>query len=154
MSDNELQAMVFSAKNQVRNLFDQQRLTVLATQETDRPYLSLMAFAATPDLKTLVVVTSKKTRKYHNLIARRRVCLLIDNRSNQAADFQEALSVTALGSAEEVSPEARTPFLKLFVGKHPHLADFAGDPDSALVKIKMETYIVVNRFQEVLEFQA
>ena len=50
--------MVFGSTNQVRELFDPQRLAVLATPETRRPYLSLMAFAATPDLSALVVATS------------------------------------------------------------------------------------------------
>jgi hypothetical protein len=50
--------MVFGSTNQVRELFDQQRLAVWATPETHRPYLSLVAFAATPDLTTLVVATS------------------------------------------------------------------------------------------------
>ena len=58
MSDDNRQGMVFGSRNRVRELFDQQRLAVLATQETHRPYLSLMAFAATPDLMTLVVATS------------------------------------------------------------------------------------------------
>jgi hypothetical protein len=58
MSDDNRQGMVFGSRNRVRELFDQQRLAVLATPETHRPYLSLMAFAATPDLMTLVVATS------------------------------------------------------------------------------------------------
>jgi general stress protein 26 len=154
MSDDDRQGMVFSSRNQVRELFDRQRLAVLATPEIHRPYLSLMAFAATPDLTTLVVATSKKTRKYHNLMADGRVSLLMDNRSNRALDFQEAFSVTALGTAEEVSPGERPPFRELFLAKHPHFSGFVDDPDSALIKIKIENYIVVSRFQEVLEFQA
>jgi general stress protein 26 len=153
VSDNNRQGVVLGAKNRVRELFDRQRLAVLATPEARRPYLSLMAFAATPDLTTLVVATSKKTRKYDNLMADGRVSLLMDNRSNQAVDFQEAFSVTALGAAEEVSPEERPAFRKLFLSKHPHLSDFVDDPDSALIKVKIENYIVVSRFQEVLEFQ-
>ncbi len=58
MSDDNRQGMVFGLRNQVREFFDRQRLAVLATPETHRPYLSLMAFAATPDLTTLVVATS------------------------------------------------------------------------------------------------
>ncbi len=153
MSDDNRQGRVFNAKNQVRELFARQRLAVLATPEIHRPYLSLMAFAATPDLKTLVVATSKITRKYHNLMADGRVSLLMDNRSNRAVDFQEAFSVTALGAAEEVSPEERPAFRKLFLSKHPHLSAFVDAPDSALIKIRTENYIVVSQFQEVLEFQ-
>ena len=58
LSDDDRRGMVFGSTNQVRELFDPQRPGVLATPETHRPYLSLMAFAATPDLTTLVVATS------------------------------------------------------------------------------------------------
>jgi len=58
MSDDNRQRMVFGSRNRVRELFDPQRPGVLATPETHRPYLSRMAFAATPDLTTLVVATS------------------------------------------------------------------------------------------------
>jgi heme iron utilization protein len=153
VSDDNLQARVLNSKNQVRELFARQGLAVLATAEVQRPYLSLMAFAATPDLTTLVVTTSQKTRKYHNLMADGRVSLLMDNRSNRAVDFQEAFSVSALGTAQEVSPEERPSFRKLFLAKHPHLSAFVDAPDSALIKIKITNYIVVSRFQEVLEFQ-
>ena len=152
MGDDDRQGMVLSASDQVRELFDQQRLAVLATPETHRPYLSLMAFAASSDLTTLVVATSKRTRKYHNLVVDGRVSLLMDNRSNRAVDFHAAFSVTALGTAEEVPPEERPSFRELFLAKHPHLSDFVDHPDSALIRIRIETYIVVSRFQEVLEF--
>jgi nitroimidazol reductase NimA-like FMN-containing flavoprotein (pyridoxamine 5'-phosphate oxidase superfamily) len=152
MSDDDRQGMVFSSNSRVRELCDQQPLAVMATSEPHRPLLSLMAFAATPDLKTLVVVTSKKTRKYLNLMTDGRVSLLMDNRSNRPVDFQEACSITALGTAEEVSPEERPPWRELFLAKHPHLSGFVDDSDSALIKIAIERYIVVSRFQDVQEF--
>ena len=47
----------FQHKKPGSNLFDRQRLAVLATPETHthRPYLRLMAFAATPALTILVM---------------------------------------------------------------------------------------------------
>jgi len=54
----------------LRELFVSQRLAVLATHDDDgQPYASLMAFAATDDLKYLLVVTGRPTRKYANLSA-------------------------------------------------------------------------------------
>jgi hypothetical protein len=48
-----------------------------------QPYASLMAFAATDDLKRLLFATERNTRKYANLVSNPRAALLVDNRSNQ-----------------------------------------------------------------------
>jgi nitroimidazol reductase NimA-like FMN-containing flavoprotein (pyridoxamine 5'-phosphate oxidase superfamily) len=44
-------------------LFDSQRSAVLATQGGGQPYCSLMAFAATGDLRDLLFATLRATRK-------------------------------------------------------------------------------------------
>lgn len=135
----------------LQELFKSQRSAALATQQEGQPYLSLMAFAFSPDLTHLIVVTDRHTRKYANLMAESRVALLIDNRSNVPADTEEAMAVTVLGRAAEALPEERQSFLLLFLAKHPHLEAFANSPTSALIKVKVDTYVVVQRFQEVRE---
>ena len=135
----------------LHELFASQRSAALATLQEGQPYLSLMAFAFTPDLLHLIVVTDRHTRKYANLMAESRVALLIDNRSNVPADTEEAMAVTVLGQAAEALPEERQSFLHLFLAKHPHLEAFAKSPTSVLIKVKVATYVVVQRFQEVRE---
>jgi len=135
----------------VADLLASQRSAVLATQGDGQPYCSLMAFAATADLQNFIVVTQRATRKYANLVAQPRVCLLVDNRSNQAADTQEALAVTVMGTAAEVAPAARGRWAQVFLDKHPHLEDFVRSPDGAVVQIRVEKYYLVRRFQEVVE---
>ena len=137
----------------LQNLFKGQRSAALATQERGQPYLSLMAFAATPDLKTIVLATDRYTRKYTNLMVEPRVALLIDNRSNTAKDTQEAVAVTALGEAAEITGEEREKFLTLFLDKHPHLATFAASDSCALIAVRIYRYVVVERFQEVRELK-
>jgi nitroimidazol reductase NimA-like FMN-containing flavoprotein (pyridoxamine 5'-phosphate oxidase superfamily) len=137
----------------VKDLFGTQRSAVLATQEGGQPYLSLMAFAATPDLKTIIVATDRRTRKYANLMAEPRVALLIDNRSNTPADTQEAVAITVVGQAREAPPEERERFLRLFLSKHPHLEDFATSVTCALIAVQVSTYVVVQRFEEVQEMR-
>jgi nitroimidazol reductase NimA-like FMN-containing flavoprotein (pyridoxamine 5'-phosphate oxidase superfamily) len=132
-------------------LFETQRTAVLATQEMCQPYLSLMAFAATPDLTTIVLATDRYTRKYANLMVEPRVALLVDNRSNTPADTQEAVAVTVLGEAAEAPPAEREKFLSLFLGRHPHLKTFATSSTCALITVKVSTYVVVQRFEEVRE---
>ena len=135
----------------LRELFESQRSAALATQQEGRPYLSLMAFAATPDLKELIVATERETRKYANLMAEPRVALLIDNRSNVPADTEEAVAVTVLGRAAEAQPAERASLLPLFLAKHPHLETFVTSPTCALITVRVETYFVVQHFQEVQE---
>jgi len=135
----------------LRDLFESQRSAALATQQEGQPYLSLMAFAATPDLRQLIVATDRHTRKYANLMAEPRVALLIDNRSNVPSDTEEAVAITVLGRATEAQPGERAGLLSLFLAKHPHLETFITSPTCALITVRVETYFVVQHFQEVRE---
>lgn len=135
----------------LRQLFQTQRLGVLASQNEGQPHTSLIAFAAAADLRHLVFATTKATRKYANLQADARVALLVDNRSNRDADFHEAMAVTAYGRALELSGDERDGYLELYLGKHPHLREFANAPSCALVAVAVRTYSVVERFQHVIE---
>ena len=133
------------------DLLASQRSAVLATQEDGRPYCSLMAFVASADFRTLIIATLRATRKYANLMAEPRVSLLVDNRANQAADTQGALAVTVMGIATEVDPAARGRLEQIFLAKHPHLEDFVRSPDCAIIRIQVEKYYLVRKFQEVVE---
>jgi nitroimidazol reductase NimA-like FMN-containing flavoprotein (pyridoxamine 5'-phosphate oxidase superfamily) len=137
----------------LKDLFTSQRLGVLATYGEGQPYTSLVAFAATDDLKYLVFATTRATRKYANLSAESRVALLVDNRSNQDSDFHSAMAVTALGNAEEVKESERDPLLRLYLAKHPYLGEFVNSPTCALLKVSVDRYYMVNRFQNVMEIQ-
>jgi nitroimidazol reductase NimA-like FMN-containing flavoprotein (pyridoxamine 5'-phosphate oxidase superfamily) len=135
----------------LQELFAAQRSAVLATTENGQPYLSLMAFATTSDLQYLLVATYRATRKYRNIEADPRVALLADNRTNQPADIEQAMAVTALGQAKEVGATERNRFLRIYLAKHPHLEKFVRSPECALIKVKVERYFVVNNFQEIRE---
>ena len=135
----------------VQNLLNTQRLAVLSTQMSGRPYSNLIAFAATEDMKDIVFATTRATRKYANLTAEARVSLLIDNRSNQESDFGEASAVTVLGTAEEVLGPDRERYLQIYLKKHPYLEEFVTAPTCALITVKVEKYIMVTQFQEVRE---
>ena len=138
-------------KTLLRDLFSSQSLAVLATYGGGQTYGSLVAFAATEDLKTLIFATTRATRKYDNLIRHPRIALVMDNRSNQEADFHQAMAVTATGTVAEVGPSEKNRFLNLYLSKHPYLRDFVTSPTCALLKVDVDTYIVVSRFQNVME---
>jgi nitroimidazol reductase NimA-like FMN-containing flavoprotein (pyridoxamine 5'-phosphate oxidase superfamily) len=135
----------------VQDLLNSQRLAVLSTQMSGRPYSNLIAFAATEDLKDILFATTRATRKFANLTAEPHVSLLIDNRSNQETDFGETSAVTVLGTAAEVLGPEREKYLKVYLKKHPYLEEFVSSPTSALIKVKVEKFIMVTQFQEVRE---
>ena len=136
----------------INNLLSSQKLAALSTQRDGHPYTSLMAFAYTDDLAELVVATGKATRKYKNITQECRVSLLVDNRSNREDDFHSAMALTVLGKAYPVMPSERPTYQQLYLGRHPYLEDFMTSPTIAFIKISVYRYMLVSRFQNVMEY--
>jgi uncharacterized protein YhbP (UPF0306 family) len=134
----------------LRSLFTSQKLAVLATYSDGQPYCSLMAFAFTDDLKHLIVTTKRQTHKYANIQQHPRISLLVDNRRNQADDFQQAIAVTVLATAAEPEPDELEQFLSLYLFKHPYMRSFCHSADCAVVKLQVERYLVVSAFRNFL----
>jgi nitroimidazol reductase NimA-like FMN-containing flavoprotein (pyridoxamine 5'-phosphate oxidase superfamily) len=138
-------------RQELKELLLSQNLAVLSTHQDGQPYASLVAFVAAEDLKHLFFVTPKTTRKFANLSVDCRVAMLINSSQNQAADFHQALSVTMVGSAEEISGDEKEKYLELYLARHPHLQDFAKSPTCALVRVTAQSYYLVKNFQNVME---
>jgi len=139
-------------KQQLIQLFASQRLAVLSTQHEGQPYASLIAFAASDDLKELIFATPRSTRKFAYLQACPKVALLIDSRSNEDADIHQAIAVTVLGTAVEVPSKDVNRALEHYLARHPHLEEFARSASTAVIRVIVETCYVVSRFQEVVEW--
>lgn len=155
---NQSGAIAKVAKNMTENnprtvleeLFRAQRFAVLATAQVGEPYASLVAFAVTPDLKGVLFVTSRLTRKYGNLRSDPRAALLVDSRANCVADFQTAVAVTVLGRASELDGAVRQSFLGMFLERHPSMREFAHAPTTSLFRVSVERYVLVDHFQHVV----
>ena len=132
-------------------LFRSQNLATLATHNDGQPYASLVAFHASEDLKHICFVTPTTTRKFANLTADNRVAVMVNNSTNQASDLHRAISVTAVGKAEEVGGSDKELILEQYLAKHPYLEDFVRAPTCALVQISVKTYYLVKKFQNVME---
>lgn len=133
----------------LQDIFVSQKLAVLATYGNGRPYINLVAFAATDDLKHLLFTTSRNTRKYRNLKENPRVAVLIDNRANRTSDFHRATAVTATGKARESTGSARKRLGEAYLAKHPQLEEFAGSPENALFSVKIDDYVIAT-FKKVV----
>lgn len=138
-------------RKQLKELFRSQNLATLSTQSEGQPYASLVAFYAANDLKCLYFVTPKTTRKFANLVANKKVALLVNSSANQAADFHQAISVTAVGEADEVTGAEKESILGHYLARHPHLEEFVRAPTCALVQVSVESYYMVKNFQNVTE---
>jgi general stress protein 26 len=140
-----------SIREAVTRLFAKQKLACLATSKSEKPHTSLVAFAATADLKTILFATTKSSQKYTYLKANDRVSMLVDDRTNHVTDFKEGTAITAIGRAKELDEHGKNTYLKLYVEQHPQLKEFAESGQSSLFGVEVETYRVVTRFQQVDE---
>ena len=126
----------------IKRLLTSQRFAVLATQFEGQPYSNLVAFAEADNLRSLLFVTSRNTRKYSNTLASKKVAILIDSRTNQPYDLNNAVAVTALGIIEEVGTDNKEYLSGIYLSKHPQLKEFLYKPSNALMRIAVTDYIV------------
>ena len=135
----------------IKKVFTSQRFAVLATQSERQPYSSLIAFAEADNLRSLIFVTSRDTRKYSNTQANRKVAVLVDSRTNQVSDLQNAVAITAIGTIEEVAESNRDYLSGIYLSKHPQLSDFLHKPSNALMNVVVAEYVVAT-FEGVRSF--
>ena len=126
----------------IKRLLASQRFAVLATQFEGQPYSNLVAFAEADNLRSLLFVTSRDTRKYSNTMVSKKVAVLVDSRTNQALDLNNAVSVTALGIIEEVGTDNKEYLSGVYLSKHPQLKEFLYKPSNALMRVAVTDYIV------------
>jgi nitroimidazol reductase NimA-like FMN-containing flavoprotein (pyridoxamine 5'-phosphate oxidase superfamily) len=138
-------------RSRLRNLCISQKLAVVSTQSDGQPYASLVAFAASDDLRHIFFVTARTTRKFANLTKDARVAVLINSSVNRESDFHDAVSVTVTGTAEEIEGAERNKVLTLYLSKHPYLEDFAQAPTCAVIRVTTKSYYMVKNFQTVME---
>lgn len=136
-----------------RGLMTNQSFGVLGTSRGGHAYTSLVAYAVTDELSHVFFATTKATRKYHNLTEDNKVALLVDNRSEQSLPLYEAAAITAYGTATEIEPGDREQAVASYLEKHPELKTFISAPTTALFRIDVEDYHLVQRFQNVTEFR-
>jgi hypothetical protein len=130
-----------------------ERFGVLATQEEGRCYASLVAYALSSDLRTVIFATPKNTRKYKNIVKADEVALLLDNRS-QESPVTQAEAITLTGRAKPLRKgREREELTTLYLAKHPDLKGFVESPSTALVALRIEQAVHVGNFQTVTSWR-
>jgi len=134
--------------NLVKELFTSQKLAVLSTQYGGQPFSNLIAFAHADDLRFLIFVTNRNTNKYRNISAENKVSVLVDSRKHELSDFENAVAITAFGTAGEVTGNEWKTLAALYLEKYPHLKDFVNKSSNALIKMGI-TDLFIARFDSV-----
>jgi hypothetical protein len=52
---------------------------------------------------------------------------------------------------ETIDADQRADFDRVFLAKHPHLEAFVRSPSCVLLRLRVSVYMVVTRFQHVIE---
>ena len=125
----------------LREVVSTQYFAVLNTISQGLPHSNLVSFAATDDLRSLVFVTGRNTRKYRNIQNNHNVSLLIDNRTNKPSDTSRAIAITVIGTAREEIND-KDLFQAILLARHPQLKHFVKAPDSAIMLVTVREYIV------------
>lgn len=142
-----------SVPERLRMLDGIERFGVLATQEEGKSYASLVAYALSPDLKTVIFATPKNTRKYKNIVKADEIALLLDNRS-QPSPITKAEAITLTGRAELLRKgRERDEMTALYLFKHPDLKDFVESPSTALIALRINEAVHVGNFQTITTWQ-
>ena len=137
----------------IRHLMASQPFAVLCTQGDAQPYGSLVAFAFSDDLRSVVFATPVATRKYRLLSGCVNVALVIDNRSIHGDQMMRVEAITATGRAARLaSGPDWDAGAGLLIARHPNLKRFVHSSSSALFRIDIIRYLHVSRFQEVRQW--
>jgi uncharacterized pyridoxamine 5'-phosphate oxidase family protein len=125
----------------LREVVSTQYFAVLNTIGQGLPHSNLVSFAATDDLRSIVFVTGRNTRKYRNIEDNHNISLLIDNRTNKPSDTSQAVAITAIGTARE-GIDNKSLLRDVFLARHPQLRHFVDAPDSAIMLVTIRLYLV------------
>ena len=134
----------------LRALNENQYFGVLATDNKGQPYTSLVSFAITPDLKTVIFATPQDTQKYRNILSTGKVALLIDNRAGSRKNLMATEAITLIGKARHIPRGSMwNKLAAIYLEKHPDLEEFVKSENTALVAVKVARCIHVGRFQMI-----
>ena len=136
----------------IKSITDETRFAVLATESNGHPYTNLVGFLLSKDLKNLYFFTSKNTRKHKNILNNPNICLLIDTRDKFTDKTFLITAITIIGKAE-VMEDVPGSIVDKYLEKNVELKDFTESSFNVLVKVNVTRYILVDRFQEVIEME-
>ena len=131
--------------DKMKELLKAKDICVLATVSDNRPHCSLMVYATDEQCREIYMVTHRQTKKFRNLTENPIVSLLIDTREEDLGPRRSNAKALTVNGVFRVmnEPRERELILARLVQRHPHLKNFAEDPDAELIRIKIESFLLL-----------
>lgn len=132
---------------EMQQLLKEHSLCVLATSAGDRPYCSLMAYAANADGTEIYMATYRSTRKFRNLAVNPAVSLMIDTRQEALRPLVRALTVE--GTCIPVTGDAGKERIRAhLLAAHPQLREFLAHEDCAILCVTITSFLLLKGLSE------
>lgn len=129
----------------LENILRENTLCVLCTVADGNPYCSLMTYLLMDDLSIIYLVSTRKSRKYQNLLANPRVSILVDTRQHcDTSATEKIVSITFEGLFEPLT-DSETPKIKANLAKgHGELNEILNNPDCVVFAIKLKSFLLLD----------
>jgi nitroimidazol reductase NimA-like FMN-containing flavoprotein (pyridoxamine 5'-phosphate oxidase superfamily) len=131
----------------MKALVRKKNICVLATVSDHKPYCSLMAYITDAACDEIYMVTHRNTTKFNNLQKNPSVSLLIDSRETQPRSNAQALTIDGVFTPltdENKKQKIRDRMMESF----PHMKDFIHHPESELIRIKINSFLLLDGLTE------
>ena len=131
----------------MKNFIRKKNICVLSTASGNKPYCSLMAYVTDATCKEVYMVTHKNTTKFNNLQKNPSVSLMVDSRETQPRSNAQALTIDGVFTPltdENKKQNIRDRMLESF----PHMKNFIHHPESELIRIKINSFLLLEGLTE------
>ncbi len=131
---------------QMKALVKARDICVLATVSGGTPHCSLMAYATDDNCHEIYMVSHRRTTKFRNMTENPSVSLLIDTREEHTgARRPEAKAMTVAGFYEKIeNANKRDLVRKKLLEQHPHLESFMAHPEAEILRIKIQSFLLLD----------
>jgi nitroimidazol reductase NimA-like FMN-containing flavoprotein (pyridoxamine 5'-phosphate oxidase superfamily) len=131
----------------MKALVRKKNICVLATVSDHKPYCSLMAYITDTLCKEIYMVTLKNTTKFKNLQKNPYVSLLIDSRETQPRSNAQALTIGGV-FIPLIDENKKQKIRDIMLESFPHMKDFIHHPESELIRIKINSFLLLDGLTE------
>jgi len=132
---------------EMKKLVGEKNICVLATIAENKPYCSLMAYAANEDCTEIYMTTHRSTKKFRNLSENPAVSLMIDTREDAPRSLARALTVEGTCAPIEDDSKKRLARTRL-LSIHPHLKDFLAHIDNEILCVRIRSFLLLKGLTE------
>jgi nitroimidazol reductase NimA-like FMN-containing flavoprotein (pyridoxamine 5'-phosphate oxidase superfamily) len=131
----------------MQQLVREKNICVLATCRENKPYCSLMAYAANADGTEIYLTTLRSTRKYRNIVENPAVSLMIDTR--EAMPRSRAMALTVEGTCTPIEDAGKQQLVRAqLLAALPHLQEFLAHGDNVLLCVTIRSLLLLKGLTE------